>query len=916
LIRDTYARAGLDPLKRRDRCQYFEAHGTGTPAGDPQEAGAIHRAFYAEKKDITEDDGFDNEDILYVGSIKTIIGHTEGTAGIAGMMKAGLAIQNKAIPPNMHFTKLNPDIEPFYNNLQVPVQLRDWPEIPTGVPRRASVNSFGFGGANAHAIIESYEAETPVSRGAISAMSSSTPHPFVFSGSSEKSLLAQLHSYLSFLDDNPDFDLDKLSWTLFRRTALSYRIAFSAESVKSLANQISETLEQADKKEDWCSRANLKTSHEILGVFTGQGAQWATMGRKLIHESRFAESIIDELEASLAELPDAPEWSLKAEMLASKEDSRIVEGVISQPLCLAVQVMVVELLKKAGIRFSAVVGHSSGEIACAFVSGLLSAKDAIRVAFYRGKYTPLARGGAMIAAGTDMQDAIDLCSLPKLKGRAQFAASNSSASVTISGDSDAIDLVEMVMQDESKFARKLKVDTAYHSFHMRVCSEPYIESLEKCGIEIHEPTPDACPWYSSVTLKSERVTKDMASVLKSTYWRDNMLNPVLFSQALQAALSAHGTPGLVLEVGPHPALKGPASTTIEEAVGSSVPYFGTLARGLNDAIALTSTVGSIWTVLGASDIDFQGYYRAFVKDATFEISKNLPAYAWDHEKIVWGESRVSKTHRLRTESKHELLGVRLSDEAEGELRWRNYLKPKEMPWTTGHNIQGQMVFPAAGFATMALEAGRNLAPFKNVRLMKLEKFSIHKGLSFIDENTSVEVIFILSNILKGAEEITADFACNACLNKDAGAFSSMASGRVVLTLGESSMNSLPERPHWPNNFVDTNVEYFYEELANLGYGYEGMFQGVTELYRTNSGSKGILNIPQDPDSSPQNWIIHPATLDVAFQAIFAAVGVSQSLVAFLRDGATPALHLCRSLTLYPRSRHLETADSGLYMSQR
>ena len=152
LIRDTYARAGLDPTKRTDRCQFFEAHGTGTPAGDPQEAAAIYNAFFADKKtdiadDPTEDD-FGSEDVLYVGSVKTIVGHTEGTAGIAGLMKGGLALQNKMIPPNMLFTRLNPALKPYYDNLKVPVQLREWPELPPGVPRRISVNSFGFGGSN------------------------------------------------------------------------------------------------------------------------------------------------------------------------------------------------------------------------------------------------------------------------------------------------------------------------------------------------------------------------------------------------------------------------------------------------------------------------------------------------------------------------------------------------------------------------------------------------------------------------------------------------------------------------------------------------------------------------------------------------------------------------------------------------
>lgn len=811
-------------------------------------------------------------------------------------MKASLALQNNTIPPNMLFTKLNPALEPYYSNLKVPVQLREWPQLPAGVPRRASVNSFGFGGANAHAIIESYEPGNLSPAKALEAPPASTPYSFVFSAASEKSLVAQLKAYLTFLDQNPEFPLSTLSWSLFRRTSFNFRVSFAADSTRSLISQIESAIEDVEtKKEPLGVRVNPKAAREILGIFTGQGAQWATMGRELVLASHFAESVIDDLEKSLAELPDGPEWSLKAEMLAPKEKSRIAEGVISQPLCTAVQIMAIELLRQAGIRFGAVVGHSSGEIACAYVSGFLSARDAIRVAFYRGKYTPLAKGGSMIAAGTDMQDAIDLCSLPKLNGKAQLAASNSSASVTISGDADAINLVEMVMQDESKFARKLKVDTAYHSFHMRVCCEPYVEALEKCGIEVHEPAADACPWYSSVTKNNEKVTMGMASALKSIYWRDNMLQPVLFSQAVKAAVATSGAPGVAIEVGPHPALKGPASMTIEDAAGSSIPYFGTVTRGRNDAIAMATTLGSIWTVLGASAIDMQGFQRAFVKDATFEISKALPSYAWDHDKVVWSEARISKAHRLRSSAKHELLGIRSTDETEGELRWRNYLKPKEMPWLKGHQIQGQMVFPAAGFAAMALEAARNLSPFENIRLMELQEFSIHKGLSFMDENANVETIFALSNIQQEGGYITASFTCYACLNKDLGEFPSMAGGKVKVTLGQPSHDTLPERTKLPNNWIDTNVEFFYESLAELGYGYTGMFQAVTDMQRTNGGSKGTITIPQDEESAPQNWIIHPATLDVAFQGMFAAVGAPG-------DGRLWTLHIptmINSITVNP-----------------
>ncbi|EME40768.1 hybrid polyketide synthetase [Dothistroma septosporum NZE10] len=919
LIRDTYARAGLDPTKSTDRCQFFEAHGTGTPAGDPQEASAIYKVFFESKDqrlqdstDVAAKDETKADDVLYVGSIKTVVGHTEGTAGIAGLLKASLAVQNKCIPPNMHFSKLNPNIKPFYGNLKIPVRALEWPDLPSGTPRRCSVNSFGFGGANAHAIIESFEpalhegAPSPSQLQITEKAASTSPWPFVFSASSEKSLVAQLKSYMDFIDEGPDIELSTLSWSLFRRTAFNFRVAFSATSFKALAVQIEKALGDFEgKKGPLGVRVNPKTSRDILGVFTGQGAQWATMGKELILASPIAASVIDNLERSLSALPDGPAWSLRAEIFATPDKSRIGEAAISQPLCTAIQIMVVDLLSLAGVRFSAVVGHSSGEIACAYVSGFLSATDAVRVAYYRGKFAPLAKGGAMVAAGTDTLDALDLCSLPKLKGRAQLAADNSSASVTISGDADAIDLVEIIMKDESKFARKLKVDTAYHSHHMRVCSDPYLEALNKCDIIISRPSLDAPRWHSSVVRGNCQVTSAMSASLKGPYWRDNMLHPVLFAPALRAAVEISGCPGLVLEVGPHPALKGPATLTIEETTGSDAPYHGTLSRGQNDALAMTSTLGSIWSVLGASDITFQEFQRAFDAKATFALSKALPGFSWDHEKVIWNETRGSKAHRQRATPKHLLLGVRSVFETEGELCWRNYLQPKEMPWLKGHQIQGQIVFPAAGFATMAFEGARSLAPFDTIRSMQLQNFVIHKALSFMDENSSIEHVFKLFNINKAADAIEATFSCYACIGKESLDIGLVADGLLRLELGTPSADALPSRARWADHFVPTQTDLFYKSLADTGYGYTSMFKGITDLQRTNDGSRGVITIPQDEDSTPLTWVIHPAILDVAFQGVFAAVGAPG-------DGRMWTLHLpttVESITINPSA--CELASGGV-----
>jgi acyl transferase domain-containing protein len=233
LMRATYAKAGLDPSTKSGRCQFFEAHGTGTPAGDPQEAEALSMAFFPAGCHDAENE----DETLLVGSIKTVIGHTEGTAGIAGLIKACLALQHATVPPNLLFRRLNPALQPFTKHLRIPLTSEPWPELCDGVPRRASVNSFGFGGTNAHAILESYTPSQPCPSSKINGMHPTAANliPAVFSAASDKSLLALLESTLDFLDNKPHVDLSRLAYTLStKRSALSQRLAFSAESVVSL----------------------------------------------------------------------------------------------------------------------------------------------------------------------------------------------------------------------------------------------------------------------------------------------------------------------------------------------------------------------------------------------------------------------------------------------------------------------------------------------------------------------------------------------------------------------------------------------------------------------------------------------------------------------------------------------------------
>ena len=705
LIHKTYKKAGLDLNVAADRPQYFEAHGTGTPAGDPVEAEAICRAFFP--------DAGSNQDLakLYVGSIKTVLGHTEGTAGIAALLKASLALQNSSVPPNLHFNSINPAVLPFYGNLEILKKTERWPTVAIGQTQRASVNSFGFGGTNAHAILESYAKP----QAALEAKHPDTLFtPFVFSAASEDSLRALLSAYAAYLHDKSQTSIHDLAYTLReRRSVFPYRASFSAQTIDALRTELVQRLD--DTSSPIATRKLAKAAgarSRLLGVFTGQGAQYARMGAELIQTSPLARGIVRSLDEHLSKLPDAPTWSLEGELLANEDLSRVAQAAISQPLCTAVQIMLVEVLRTAGIEFDAVVGHSSGEIAAAYSAGFLTARDAIYAAYYRGLHCCHAASpngaeirGAMMAVGTSVEDAIELCQSEELAGRISLAACNSSSSVTISGDEDAVEELQIILEDEKKFARRLRVDQAYHSKHMLPCSAPYVESLKRAGVQGQKPSSTTnTVWFSSV-YDGQPVTAELSDAISGTYWADNMTKTVLFSQALTAALAGSENYDAVIEVGPHSALKGPASQTIQEITQKSIPYQGVLKRGDDSVDAVVSCLGFLWRHVDAASLRLNDCEIAMADDAKprqFSVLKGLPTYQWNHQTSHWFESRRSRRLRLRSRPFHPLLGDESPDSSTHTMRWKNVLKPSEIPWVEGHQVQGQIVFPAAGVSLILI----------------------------------------------------------------------------------------------------------------------------------------------------------------------------------------------------------------------
>lgn len=869
LIRETYAKANLDLDKASDRPQFFEAHGTGTPAGDPIEAEAISTAFFGGQRD--------QHQTLYVGSIKTIVGHTEGTAGLAAVLKASLALQNGTVPPNLLFENLNPAIKPFYGRLEVPTRPRSWPDT-NGGPRRVSVNSFGFGGANAHAILEHYEPPAVSLRNKLT-LGSPVFTPFTFSAANERSLLATLTGYSSYLRDNHSIDLGSLSKTLTtRRSALPSKIAFSATSADRLISQIDSAVEavQANTRkliEDPSARSAATKKPAVLGIFTGQGAQWAGMGKSLVLGSEYAKQFVGRLEERLAQLPlpDRPSWSLTKELLADSSTSRVGESELSQPLCTAVQLLLVELIRHAGIAFKAVVGHSSGEIAAAYAAGVIaSPEDAICIAYYRGFHgklssSPSGQKGAMLAVGTSLEDARELCELPGFIGRITVAASNSPASITLSGDEDAINQAKDVFEDEKKFVRIVRVDKAYHSHHMVPCSEAYIKSIRASGISPLRKPNSGCSWFSSVTV--QEISE--SSNLSETYWTDNMVNPVLFSQAIERAITEKGPFDVAIEVGPHPALQGPVKQTIEALSGNVIAYTGTLRRQSNDIEAFSDTLAYLWETFGESAVDFSGYDNLVSNAEHRKLLKGLPTYPWDHDRVFWHESRLSKAFRTRSDPIHEILGTRSVDGADNQLRWRNVLRPKEIPWLAGHQIQGQIVFPGAGYVAAVLESARYLAGENSIRIIELQDVIIGQAIAFNDEESSIETLFSLTNIIRDGDSVSADFSHFSATGNDASDLSLNCGGRLLFELGSPSADTLPSSLSEATGLVDVSPDQFYTSLSEVGYEYSGPFKGLSSLKRKLGTARGLISKGVVSDSDP-GLLVHPATLDAAIQSVILA----------------------------------------------
>ncbi|KIA75969.1 polyketide synthase [Aspergillus ustus] len=866
LARKVYAQVGLRP----EEVAYVEAHGTGTRAGDKEELGAIADVFAGSSSSPT---GRDRTVPLYVGSIKGALGHAESAAGLASLLKALVMLDRELIPPVAGFTNPKPGLP--LEHIKIPTGVLPWPHA-AGITPRISINSFGFGGTNAHVILE---------RGWRPSVESvhhqSESHRLftlsAYSAASLKKMMQIHHKWFQHRGEKES--LADISYTLLhRRSALPYRFSVAAHDKASLLEQLGESLMLSEMKP-------IPSELDLVAVFTGQGAQWAGMGHELLLATTPSCIFRDSIRTSRDILHRlGANWSLDTELLAPAETSRLGEAELGQPATTAVQIALIALLRAQGVRFQAVVGHSSGEIAAAYAAGYLSHKTAIRVAFHRGVISAAVASrelgpGAMMSVGLGEHEVA-----PYLEGLSTgevvVACINSPRNVTVSGDADAVDEVaaRLVAANQGIFHRKLLVDTAYHSHHMRTVAEDYRSRLGK----LSTLGGNGVSLFSSVTGQLKTSGFDEA------YWIGNLVSPVRFSDAVQTLAKLRHRSGqhvFFVEVGPHSALSGPVRQSLQHEGVPAFPfdYHGALQRNVSATAAVLALVGKLFE--RGMHIHWDEVSALAPGADTAVVRHDLPAYPWDHSTKHWHESRLACAYRLRKEPYHDLLGVPLTEATDLEPRWRHFISRATLPWLADHVVDRLVIFPGAGYICMAIEGVAQLSrqrfPQRTIETLALSEVSFNRGL-VVPERERVEMQLRLQP-RAGSSDLAFAFSITA-LSGIGGEWYEHASGVVEAVLRQEEKEDVPVIPPTQTEKVAPTPlpqllpgsetvpkETLYQTMGAVGNTYGPAFAALNSLIITGDVSEGassfeILDVAAwMPACHQRPHIIHPCTLESIFQ---------------------------------------------------
>lgn len=772
------------------------------------------------------------------------------------------------------------------------------------------MSSFGYGGSNAHVILD--DAYNYLSRRGLQGLHQSVggndSNNGVTSGNSNgatppgsayailplsaadsdgtKRQAEALQSFLASQSSDSGF-LSDLAYTLSsRRSLLNFRSFAIVSSVADGAEHLAEAASPS-------VFSSTSSAPDLCFVFTGQGAQYARMGTGLLGYNVFRQSLED-CDAYLKTLGST--WSVLEELNKSRESSKVSDPALSQPLCTAIQIGLVDLLRTWGISPRAVVGHSSGEIAAAYCAQGLDRESAWKVAYFRGVVADKLASDQAREATTMMSVGLGRQAVQtylKSEPSVTVACVNSPVNVTLSGPTTAITRLSEVLDHDEVFARKLPVRIGYHSEALRDGATEY-ENLIR-GIQAPVPTGKQAAttaFFSSTS--GTPIT--LRGLMSPSYWVKNLLSPVLFDDAVIALVSERKQISkFLVEIGPQTALRRPVKdifTHLGED-GEKWNYAGVLNPRQDDVRSVLETVGSLWS--SGMSIDLNGPNQASINPKRQpKLVTDLPSYPFSRAKEYWEEPRLSKIYANRPFRRHALLGLRENDWNAAEAAWRHPIRVAEHPWILDHALEGSPLYPGTGMLVMAIEAVRQLSAAVEDRISgyRLENVRFMRSIPVNESEKGTEAKVYLRprrHTSKDAAQAWYDWRVFT-LGGDEWIECAFGSIKVELEPEETPASVARKARFW-KTVAEEHAEavsqctlsvqspQLYENLSKKsGFDYGPYFQGLRNIkYGRNGYASGTLALRDYAkkmayaDEDP--CVIHPTTFDSVFHVGFVSLSM-------------------------------------------
>ena len=823
LLREAYRVAGVSPAQ----VQYVEAHGTGTKLGDPMEMKALGAVLSKDRE---------KENYCAVASVKTNIGHLETAAGIAGLIKVALSLKHQLIPPSLHCQEPNPYI-PFHKiPLRVQQTLAPWPKRSS--PALAGVSSFGFGGTNAHVVLE----EAPTNGDELS-----KPNPYnslnllTLSAKSQKALSELVQSYHEHLTQHPEINLADICFTANTgRSHFNHRLAIVAESNVQLHEQLRAFTNSEETTGVVNGQVQRNKPPRIAFLFTGQGSQYINMGRQLYEHAPIFRKTLNDCDKILR--PYLGESLLKIIYPESEEDSILKETRYTQPALFAIEYALVQLWKSWGIEPTVVMGHSVGEYVAATVAGIMSLEDGLKLIAERARLMgSLPSGGEMVAVLANEAAIREITDIDSKK--VAFAAFNGQQNTVISGEKQAIQKICAALKAAKIITKKLDVSHAFHSPLM----EPILADFYQVAASINYGAGEI-ELISNVT--GERLSKED---ITPDYWCRHLRSPVNFAGGLQT-LSSSGCE-VFIEIGPKPTLLTMGRKCLSEQVGVWLP---SLCQGVDDWQQMLQSLAQLY-VRGVS-VDWSG----FGQDRNCR-RVTLPSYPFQRQRY-WSEGlgvencqKVS-SNKLRNKQTHSLLGQRLHS-ALKEIQFESHISQNSPGYLKHHRVFEKVVLPATAYIEMVLTAGANVLKSDN---LVLENVVIQQML-ILGENEDKTLQLILTPGTPSSYDFEI-FSLTA-KEEEQPIWTLHASGKVLA--GEKDTQSPQE--NWDT--ITTQYEQkisltdFYQQFRDQGIDYGSSFQGITQLWQKQEEALSQIQLPEALVAEAQEYKLHPVLLDASLQAL-------------------------------------------------